>query len=72
MALSEVKGGIMGLVQKSFGDFVAERYGPKWVYAQRATDRLRSQYPNSVVITPKHQKQLKVDYAKAWGLGPRV
>lgn len=53
--------------QKSFGEFIAERYGPKWVYAQRASDRLKSRYPDSVVITPKQQRQLAADYKREWG-----
>ena len=53
--------------QKTFGEFVSDRYGPKWVYAARATDRLRARYPDSVVITPKAQKQLRVDYQREWG-----
>lgn len=53
--------------QKTFGEFVADRYGPKWVYAAHATDRLRSKYPDSVVITPNKQRELTDDYAKEWG-----
>ena len=53
--------------QKTFGEFVADRYGPKWVYAARATDNLRSRYPDSVVITPKYQDHLRRDYAREWG-----
>jgi hypothetical protein len=55
------------LVQKSFGEFIVERYGPKWVYAQRTSDRLKARYPDSVVITPKQQRQLAVDYKREWG-----
>jgi hypothetical protein len=54
-------------VQKSFGAFIAERFGPKWVYAQRASDRIARQYPGSVVITPKQQRQLAADYKREWG-----
>lgn len=53
--------------QKSFGTFIAERYGPKWVYAARRSPRIARQYPDSTVITPKQQRQLQVDYAAAWG-----
>ena len=53
--------------QKSFGDFVKERYGSKWVYAQRASERIKSRYPDSVVITPKYQRQLAADYKREWG-----
>lgn len=53
--------------QKSFGEFVADRYGPKWVYAQRSSERIARQYPNAVVITPKQQRQLSADYKREWG-----
>lgn len=53
--------------QKSFGEFVSDRYGPKWVYAARRSERIARQYPNSTVITPKQQRQLKIDYARFWG-----
>lgn len=53
--------------QKAFGDFIKERYGPKWVYAQRASSRITSQYPDSVVITPKQQRQLAADYRRLYG-----
>lgn len=63
--------------QKSFGDFIRERHGRNWVYAARSTPRILAQYqkynPDTgeheppVVITPKQQRQLKIDYAKAWG-----
>lgn len=53
--------------QKSFGQFIADRYGPKWVYAAKRSERIARQYPQSVVITPKQQRQLAVDYAKEWG-----
>lgn len=53
--------------QKTFGEFIADRYGPKWVYAHRTTDRIRRQYPESVVITPKQQRELTTDYQKEWG-----
>ena len=32
--------------QKTFGEFVSDRYGPKWVYAARDTDRLRASTPD--------------------------
>lgn len=54
-------------LQKTFGEFIAENYGPKWVFADRATDRLRDRYPNSVVITPKQQRQLHEDYKRLYG-----
>jgi hypothetical protein len=57
----------MLLVQKTFGEFVSDRFGPKWVYACRRTDRLSAQYPGSVVITPKAQKELRDDYRRVWG-----
>ena len=53
--------------QKTFGEFVADRSGPKWVYACRRTDRLSAQYPGSAVITPKAQRELRDDYRRAWG-----
>lgn len=57
--------------QKSFGDFVRERYGPNWVYANRSTPHLHDRYDKpdcpAVVITPKQQRQLKDNYAKEWG-----
>lgn len=53
--------------QKSFGAYITERVGPKWVYAKRTTDRLTAQYPGSVVILPKQQKQLAKGYKREWG-----
>lgn len=53
--------------QKTFGAFIAERYGPKWVYAHRRSDRIAHQYPNSAVITPKQQRDLARDYKTEWG-----
>lgn len=65
------------MIQKSFGEFIRERYGRNWVYAARSTPRIMAQYrkynPDTgeheppAVITPKQQRQLKIDYAKAWG-----
>lgn len=58
--------------QKSFGDFTRERFGPNWVFAHRATDRLRARYDKNncpvVVITPKQQKHLHADYKREWGV----
>lgn len=54
-------------VQKSFGDFIKERVGPKWVYAQRNSERIASRYPGSVVILPKQQRKLAADYKRNWG-----
>lgn len=58
-------------VQKSFGEFTRERFGPNWVFAHRATDRLRARYDKNncpvVVITPKQQKHLHADYKREWG-----
>lgn len=53
--------------QKSFGAFISERYGPKWVYAHRRSERLAYRYPNSTVITPKQQRELARDYRREWG-----
>lgn len=53
--------------QMSFGDFIKMRHGPKWVYAARATPQLRYRYPDSVVITPKQQRELARDYKAEWG-----
>lgn len=53
--------------QKTFGEYIAERVGPKWVYANRTTDRLCSRYPDSIVILPKQQHQLAADYKREWG-----
>lgn len=53
--------------QKSFGVFISERYGPKWVYAHRRSKRIAYQYPNSAVITPKQQHELARDYKREWG-----
>lgn len=57
--------------QKSFGDFIRERHGSNWVYAARTTPDLLARHnkPDQpvVVITPKMQRQLAVDYAKQWG-----
>ena len=57
--------------QKSFGDFVKERFGSNWVYAQRSTPRLQARYNKPdcpvVVITPKQQRQLREDYTREWG-----
>lgn len=53
--------------QKSFGAFIAERYGTKWVYAQRRSERIACQYPDSAVITPKQQRELAADYRRQWG-----
>lgn len=57
--------------QKSFGDFIRERHGPNWVYAKRTTPNLLARHNKSdqpvVVITPKMQAALAVDYAKVWG-----
>lgn len=61
----------MTLPQKSFGEFVTERHGRNWVYAARMTDRIAARYNKpdcpAVVITPKQQKQLAVDYKVQWG-----
>ena len=54
-------------VQKSFGDFIKERVGPKWVYVQRNSDRIAGQYPNSAIILPKQQRELAIEYKKEWG-----
>lgn len=57
--------------QKSFGEFTRERFGSNWVFAHRATDRIRARYNKNdcpvVVITPKQQKQLHADYKREWG-----
>lgn len=53
--------------QKTFGQFIAERVGPKWVYAKRTTDQIRSMYPGAAVILPKQQRQLAADYKREWG-----
>lgn len=57
--------------QKSFGNFVKDRFGPNWVYAHRATDALRARYDRNdcpvAVITPKEQKRLAADYKAQWG-----
>lgn len=63
--------------QKTFGEFIRDRYGPNWVYAHRMTNRIRSRYSRPdpvtgewsapVVITPAQQKALRDDYAKEWG-----
>lgn len=65
------------MIQKSFGDFIRERYGRNWVYAARSTPRILAQHQKynpetnehepPTIITPKQQRQLKIDYAKAWG-----
>lgn len=49
------------------GEFIADRHGKKWVYAARESAAIRAKYPDSVVITPKAQRQLQIDYAKEWG-----
>lgn len=54
-------------IQKTFGEFIKARFGPKWVYAARRSPRLAAKYPDSVVITPKQQAQLRRDYAAQWG-----
>lgn len=48
-------------VQQTFGQFIAARVGPRWVYAQRNSDRIKSQYPGSAVILPKQQRELRAD-----------
>lgn len=53
--------------QKRFGKFVADRYGKKWVYAHRASDRIKTRYPGAAIITPKQQRQLRADYKREWG-----
>lgn len=63
--------------QKTFGDFIKERFGRNWVYSARATDAIKARYTKynpetgnhepPAVITPKQQKQLAADYAKEWG-----
>ena len=61
----------MQIEQKLVSDFVKERFGSNWVYAARSTDRIHARYDKpdcpAVVITPKQQKQLKVDYQREWG-----
>lgn len=57
--------------QKTFGDFIKERFGSNWVYARRSTPALQARYNKPdcpvIVIMPKQQKQLKDDYAREWG-----
>ena len=53
--------------QKSFGEFIAERIGPKWVYAAQRSKRIAAQYPGSVVVLPAQQRELAVLYKREWG-----
>lgn len=53
--------------QKSFGDFIKERVGPKWVYASQRSKRIAAQYPGSVVVLPAQQRELAVTYKREWG-----
>lgn len=58
-------------LQKSFGDFVKDRFGPNWVFSARDTPALHARYDKPdrpvVVITPKQQRLLKIDYHREWG-----
>lgn len=52
----------------SFGEFIAQRYGPKWVYAARNSAALRRQYGRDVrVILPREQERLREDYHRLYG-----
>lgn len=53
--------------QLSFGQFIELHVGTKWVYAQRNSARIKSQYPNAIVILPKQQRELAAAYKKEWG-----
>jgi len=53
--------------QKTFGEFIKERVGPKWVYAAQRSKRIAAQYPGSKVILPQQQRQIAKDYKREWG-----
>lgn len=56
-----------GLTEPPFHLFIIERIGPKWVMGRRWTDRLKRQYPDSVLVTPKQYKAIEADYRRAHG-----
>lgn len=55
-------------IQKSFGDFTSERFGPNWVYGHsKAKECFARNGERQTVITKKEQQQLVADYKAAWG-----
>ena len=54
--------------QKTFGEFISERFGRNWVYAAHMTPQIAARYgADVVVLTPALQRRLKDDYAREWG-----
>lgn len=55
-------------VQKSFGEFTRERFGPNWVYGHSKKQICYARNgERQTVITPKEQRQLHADYKREWG-----
>ena len=55
-------------VQKSFGEFTAERFGPYWVYGHsKKRESFARNGERQTVITKVEQKKLAADYRREWG-----